>query len=122
MPKYVAALLLLFTPCVLGQEASPKDKPQRIICTWPKGKVLRMVKPTYPSQARKEGIAGPVTVEVGIDKQGVPKSLRVTRGEPVLAEAVLSALWQWRWQPYRLNGKPVETETVVTVNFKPARP
>jgi protein TonB len=35
----------------------------------------------------------------------------------MLASAALNAVRQWRYQPYRLNGEPVEVETQITVNF-----
>jgi protein TonB len=77
-----------------------------------------MVKPIYPPEAKIEGIAGPVTVELTIDKQGVPRTVRVKKGDPLLAQAVSTAIRRWRWAPYTLNGKAVEVETVITVIFE----
>jgi len=84
----------------------------------PKGKLLKMVRPIYPPEAKKEGFAGPVTVELIIDKQGVPRTVRVKKGDPLLAQAVSTAIQQWRWAPYTLNGKEVEVEAVITVIFE----
>jgi protein TonB len=36
---------------------------------------------------------------------------------PALAQAVLDAVRQWRYQPTLLNGKPVEVQTEIAVNF-----
>ena len=78
-----------------------------------------MVRPAYPADAKKKGIFGKVLVEMIIDKGGRPKSLRVTEGDPILAQETLRALSQWRWKPYKLNGEAVEVETTVTVKFEP---
>jgi protein TonB len=38
-------------------------------------------------------------------------------GNQILANAALQAVRQWRYQPTRLNGEPVEVETLITVKF-----
>jgi periplasmic protein TonB len=35
-------------------------------------------------------------------------------------EAAMEAVRQWRYKPYMLNDEPVEVETFITVNFRPA--
>ncbi len=35
----------------------------------------------------------------------------------MLVPAALSAVKQWRYKPYLLNGQPVEVETTITVTF-----
>lgn len=86
----------------------------------PTMKVRKMVKLTYPDEALREGIRGTVIVELLIDKQGAPKDLRAMKGNPILAGAVLGAVQQWRWQPYRVNREAVEIELTIAVNFEPA--
>jgi periplasmic protein TonB len=41
----------------------------------------------------------------------------VGSGHPMLVPAALSAVKQWRYKPYLLNGQPVEVETTITVIF-----
>ncbi len=38
-------------------------------------------------------------------------------GHPMLVQAAVEAVRQWRYRPYVLNGEPVEVETEVKVNF-----
>ena len=45
------------------------------------------------------------------------RELEVVDGNPLLAQAAKVAVQNWRYQPTRLNGEPVEVETYVTVNF-----
>jgi protein TonB len=53
-----------------------------------------------------------------IATDGTIQSLNVIDGPPLLAEAAREAVRQWRYRPYILNGRPVEVETLITVNFK----
>jgi protein TonB len=41
----------------------------------------------------------------------------VVSGNPILTQAAIAAVRQWRYEPTRLNGEPVEVETEITVNF-----
>ena len=52
-----------------------------------------------------------------IAKDGTVREFEVVDGNPLLAQAAKVAVQNWRYQPTRLNGEPVEVETYVTVNF-----
>ena len=81
------------------------------------GNLVHRVEPIYPPLARAARIQGPVLLQAIISKQGTIESLRVVSGHPMLVQAAVSAVQQWRYRPYELNGEPVEVETQVTVNF-----
>ena len=81
------------------------------------GQLIRQIKPLYPVPARMARIQGAVVLVAIISREGTIESLRVTRGNPMLAPAALDAVRQWRYRPYILNGQAVEVETEVTVNF-----
>jgi len=76
------------------------------------------VEPVYPKIAILTKIEGRVQLHAVIAKDGSIKSLEVVSGHPLLARAALEAVEQWRYEPYRLNGDPVEVETFITVNFR----
>jgi protein TonB len=38
-------------------------------------------------------------------------------GDPLLANACIDAVKQWKFHPYLLNGSPVEVETTLAFNF-----
>ena len=40
------------------------------------------------------------------------------QGDARLAQAALDAVKQWRYEPILVDGKPVEFEATVTINFK----
>jgi len=75
------------------------------------------VKPVYPPIARITRTQGTVVLEAVINKQGTIDTLRVLSGHPVLAQAALDAVKQWKYQPTILNGDPIEVLTTVTVMF-----
>jgi len=56
-------------------------------------------------------------MEAVINKEGLIESLRVITGHPLLNQAALDAVKQWKYRPTMLNGEPVEVITTVTVTF-----
>jgi protein TonB len=46
---------------------------------------------------------------------------RVVRSIPLLDEAALAAVRNWRFEPTFVNGKAVPVRMVVTVSFSPPR-
>ena len=61
---------------------------------------------------------GVVILECVIGAEGRVTSVRVLRGEPLLAEAATSAVPEWEYEPTLLNGIAVPVIMTVTVNFK----
>jgi protein TonB len=43
--------------------------------------------------------------------------LHLESGHPLLVQAALDAVRQWRYQPTLLNGEPVEVDTTIDVVF-----
>jgi len=81
------------------------------------GLLIGRVIPEYPPIAREMGIEGTVILQASISKTGTIENLRVVSGSEVLRQAAISAVSQWRYRPYLLNGEPVEVETTVDVTF-----
>jgi periplasmic protein TonB len=75
------------------------------------------VRPTYPRMAIMTRTQGVVLLHAIIGRDGSIKQLQVVSGHPLLIQAALDAVQQWKYRPYLLNGEPVEVETQVTVNF-----
>jgi len=81
------------------------------------GNLIHRVQPEYPSLARQAGIQGTVLLRAVINREGRIENLQVLSGHPMLVQAALDAVRQWRYRPYYLNSEAVEVETRVTVNF-----
>jgi len=80
-------------------------------------KYVSQVPPVYPKDAKAARITGSVILDVVIDKQGAPAQIKVSKGPRELQSSAIDAVRQWRWQPYLLNGEPIEVETTVTVVY-----
>jgi periplasmic protein TonB len=81
------------------------------------GYLLERVEPQYPEAARQQHIQGPVVLNVLVRPSGRVGETSVISGDPLLAKAATDAVRQWRFNPHQLDGKAVEFETRITVNF-----
>lgn len=85
--------------------------------------VLRKVDPRYPPTLRDQGVAGEVVLYAIVRKNGSVDSIQVVRGlHPELDRNAMEALAQWKFEPARRNGEPVELEAIVRIPFRPAAP
>jgi protein TonB len=81
------------------------------------GNLVFDVKPEYPPEAGRARIEGAVVLQAVIGKDGSVQDVQVKSGLPVLVQAAINAVRQWRYRPYLLNGKPIEVDTQITINF-----
>jgi len=75
------------------------------------------VLPVYPAVARDTGTEGDVVIDTTIDKTGKVTSMKVVSGPPMLRQAAVDALRQWKYEPSKLNGEPVPVQLTVTIKF-----
>jgi TonB family protein len=80
-------------------------------------KLVKMVKPVYPKIAKQAHVEGVVIVEAKADEQGNVIDARVLRSIPVLDQAALDAVKQWKYEPMVIDGKPHKVVFTVTVRF-----
>jgi protein TonB len=78
---------------------------------------LNEVSPAYPPIAAAAHIQGIVIIEATISENGTVINARVLRSVPLLDQAAIEAVKQWRYNPSMLNGVPVPVIMTVTVNF-----
>lgn len=79
---------------------------------------VRMVPPKFPSDMRREGTGGVVTVKCTIDEKG-----NVT--DPVVEKAsndafiapALEALRKWKFKPAKRGGTPVALKVSIPIQF-----
>ena len=79
--------------------------------------LIQSAPPVYPPIAKAAGVSGMVELKIIISKTGTVDDVRVVSGDAMLQQAAIDAVKQWRYQPYVLDGKPVEVETMVNVAF-----
>ena len=67
--------------------------------------------PVYPQLAKRMQLAGVVKIEVLIDPDGKIKDCKVIAGHPVLVEAAVTALRDWKYEK-------TNSETKTQIEFK----
>ena len=75
------------------------------------------VRPIYPDIARMARKEGTVVMEAVLDPSGHVTQLRVIRSVPMLDEAALDAVRQWRYTPSLYGGRPVSVLMTITIRF-----
>ena len=81
-------------------------------------RLLREVKAIYSEEARRANITGDVVMEVVVRSDGTVGSARVTRGLGYgLDERATAAVRQWRFEPARRLGVPVDVVVEVAMEF-----
>lgn len=101
--------------------AEPKMARQKVTVSSgvAQGMLVHRVAPQYPAQAKEARLQGTVVLQAVIGKDGSVTSVHALRGNPVLTQAAIDAVKQWRYRPYALNGEPVEADTQISVTFSP---
>jgi protein TonB len=79
--------------------------------------LINKITPQYPPLARQARIQGTVKLHAIIAKDGSIQELQQVSGHPLLIQAALDAVRQWRYRPTLLNGEPVEVDTTIDVIF-----
>lgn len=102
-------------PTILPRPPTPGPSPRTSVVM--AGNLIRRVEPQYPAIARQIRLEGTVVLKAVISRDGDIEQLQVTSGPGLLAGAAATAVRQWKYRPYLLNGEPVEVETQITVNF-----
>ena len=103
--RITPSLLAALEPVELSEELS-----RRLL--------LQKVLPSYPEKAVRARLQGPVVLQAFIGRDGTIQDLKLVRGSLLLGQAAYNAVRQWRYQPYLINGRAVEAQTLVTVDFK----
>jgi periplasmic protein TonB len=104
-------------PAVEVMRPAPESKPQKISSGVMDASLIRRVQPEYPKLATLMRLSGTVVLRATIGKDGEVREAEVVSGNPILAQAAMKAVKEWRYRPTLLSGEPVEVETEITVNF-----
>lgn len=99
------------------QSGGTTENPVRVGGTVPMPAKIRDVRPVYPPIARDAGVQGTVVVEMLIDSAGNVASARILRSIPLLDQAALDAVRQWRFARSIVDGQPRAIVITTTVNF-----
>jgi protein TonB len=78
---------------------------------------VHRVDPPYPDFARRARVQGAVVLLMTVDERGLPMQVSLLDGHPALREAALQAARQWRFEPARMDGRPVTATFKLTLKF-----
>lgn len=81
---------------------------------------VRIEPPQYPAAARSRP-RGYVVVEFTVTASGHTSHIAVVQSSPrnVFDTAAINAVRQWRFKPYRVDGKPASTRVRQRIQFSP---
>jgi protein TonB len=96
--------------------AAPKE-PVRVGGNVREPKIVDLVQPQYPSDARKAHIEGVVVLEAVVTETGRVEKVKVISGPQQLVAAAIDAVRKWRYEPTVLNGQPVPVILTARINF-----
>ena len=94
----------------------PRDKVTLPQATTEAFRVLS-VAPVYPAFAKMTHVQGIVVIETTIGKDGAVVAARAISGPPVLRQASVDSVRQWKFRPFLILGEPVEVETQLQIIF-----
>jgi TonB family protein len=89
----------------------------KVLVVFPSGRsgdrtLLTRVEPVYPEALKMRGISGTVRLELTISPKGSVDNVAVLGGNPILAEAAVTAVKQWVYSPW-----PAPTTVQVSIPF-----
>jgi protein TonB len=103
---------------VLAKSPVPTPvKRMRVASRVAEANLIHDVAPQYPPEAGRARIEGTVVLMAVIGTDGTVKDVRIESGLPILAQAAIDAVKQWRYRPYMIEGEPVEVDSRITINF-----
>lgn len=94
-----------------------KRAPTRIGGDVIQSKLIKKIDPVFPELAKRARISGSVVLLVTVDEEGNVSEINVEQGHPLLRDAAVQAVKQWKYSPTILNGEPVPVIATVTVIF-----
>ncbi|HJV21272.1 MAG TPA: energy transducer TonB [Holophagaceae bacterium] len=81
-------------------------------------RILHQEVPVYPALARLSRVEGDVLVRMVIDAHGIPTSVTVEQGHPVLRAAAEQSARKWTFTAAHVNGQAVPATFLLTLKFR----
>jgi protein TonB len=79
---------------------------------------MKTVKPDYPTDLKRQGIAGLVALACVIDEKGDVTGIKVSKSSNSSFEApAIAALQKWKFRPAKKDGKEVKVRVTIPFRF-----
>lgn len=99
-------------------DGEKKNKDALVISASKAPKLIVKVEPVYPEAAVKQKIQGTVVIEATIDVEGNVVNTTIIDGHPMLNQAAIDAIKQWKYAPFIEEGVKKSVKFTVVVRFK----
>jgi TonB family protein len=94
----------------LNVKPGPDVKPSRLV---------NQIAPIYPSLAKQWRLQGTVLMNASIDDKGnVREPYVIVSAGPLLDDAAMDAVGQWKYEPLEIHGTPYSIDTTIAVVFR----
>jgi len=110
-------VMLLLGAGYAQSQTNPNPDDQKAATEDSQPKVVHHVPPIYPPEAKANHVEGTVVVQVLVDKQGNVARTTIVSGPKVLADAAVTAIKAWKFEPATSQGRPVEKTAEIKVAF-----
>ena len=106
-----ASLTLICISCLLAADVKrvPAEEAMKAVTS--------KTKPVYNGAAQQLKLSGAVGLEVVIAEDGTVETVTVLRGNPILAKLATDAMKQWRFTPFKSDGKAIKVVTEIVIQF-----
>ena len=86
--------------------------------TYLRKRATRAITPGFPEQAKRRGAQGVVVAQINVNEQGEVAQVMVLEApDPLIKEAVIKAIEQWRFNPPTISGKSVRIRGKLTFYY-----
>ena len=83
-----------------------------------KPEINKRVNPKYPDIAIRAGVEATVTIQLTVSETGLPTDIRVIKGHPMLNQAAVDAVKQYRFKPGMQRDRPVKVKWAIPIRFR----
>ncbi len=107
--KRITFISLLLAMTLRAQTSGPVKVSGGVMSGRAKTKVI----PTLSESARCEKVSHTVLMHLIVGKDGLVKSASIVSGPEMLRQLYIDSFRKWVFEPYLINGQPVEVETTI---------
>jgi TonB family protein len=112
--KIVAAALLVLSATI---QLKAED-PMKVSRADAMSAATNKPSPPYPVIAKQLKVEGEVQVQIVIGEEGKVEGATPVAGNPILTKAAIDTVKDWKFTPFKSDGKAVKAQTVLNFMFK----
>jgi hypothetical protein len=100
---------------------SPASAPVHVLPSEMMSQLIHRVDPADPRIPMEAHVIGTVVFHAIVSKDGRIESLAKVSGPPLMVPAARTAVKQWLFRPWLVNGQPVEVDTTISLPMEVGR-